>query len=431
MAYTKKQLALLNLWREEKLKRINILTGSVRSGKTWISLVLWAFFVAALPSDYCFLMCGKTLNTLKRNCLDLLSELIGETHFKYSISKKEALLFGRKIYLEGANDQYAEQKIRGLTLGGAYCDELSLFSENYFKMLLTRLSLDGAKLIATTNPDRPNHWLMGNYIRKQAEKELFVMEFSVEDNDFLPAEYLKSLKKEYAGVFYERFILGKWVNSEGVIYRKFIENKKDFIVKELPGRKDGKGHFITADGLEIETEFSQIGIDFGGNKSSHAFVLTGFGKGFKNIVISDEMYFQGNTDPGGLNHAFGKFLTAHKGLHVTEAFADNAEPVLINGLRSYCSKNNFKIMISNAKKGSILDRIRAYTILFENKGIYISEKCTNLIRALETAVWDHKSPTDKRLDNFSSNIDSLDAMEYATENMMDNILRIVCTNSRI
>ena len=48
--------------------------------------------------------------------------------------------------------------------------------------------------------------------------------------------------------------------------------------------------------------------------------------------------------------------------------------------------------------------------------LWVSEDCPHLIEALETAVWDeHDIHKDTRLDNGTSNIDSLDAMEYAFE----------------
>ena len=172
------------------------------------------------PADGSYLMAAKTLTALHRNCLNLLQELVGENNFSFSISKKEGMLFGRKVYFEGVNDIRAENKIRGLTLDGAYCDELTLFSEDFFAMLLSRLSKPGAKLFATTNPDSPYHWLKVNYI-DAAEKRglsLLFLNFLLEDNTTLDAEYVENLKKEYTGVFYDRFILGRWVVAEGLIY---------------------------------------------------------------------------------------------------------------------------------------------------------------------------------------------------------------------
>lgn len=220
MIYTAKQRKLMGMWQRNELKRINLLEGSVSSGKTWISLVLWAFWVKTMPDDpdKLYLMSAQSLTTLKRNCLLLLQSLIGESNFGFSIANKEGWLFGRHIILEGANDARAEGKIRGLTLQGAYCDELTKLPKDFYTMLLSRLRLPGSKLIATTNPDAPGHWLKTDYIDRQEELDFFDMKFVIDDNTTLPADYVENIKKEYTGVFYERFILGNWVLAEGMIY---------------------------------------------------------------------------------------------------------------------------------------------------------------------------------------------------------------------
>ena len=123
--YTPKQAQLLQVFAHGGLHRINLLHGAVRSGKTYISLVIWAFWVASMPAGGQYLMCAKSLTTLKRNCLVLLQDLVGRRNFTFSLSQKEAKLFGRTVQLEGANDIRSESKIRGMTLQGAYCDELT------------------------------------------------------------------------------------------------------------------------------------------------------------------------------------------------------------------------------------------------------------------------------------------------------------------
>lgn len=227
MIYTKKQRALMALWQTNRLKRLNLLEGSVSSGKTWISLVLWAFWVKTMPRDKLYMMCAKSLTTLKRNCLLLLQELIGEQHFSFSLAAKEGYLFGRHILFEGANDARAEAKIRGLTLQGAYCDELTQFPQDFFTMLLSRLRLPRAKLIATTNPDAPGHWLKTDYIDRADMLDFLDVKFKIDDNTTLPRDYVTAIKKEYSGVFYERFILGKWVLAEGIIYPMYQQALDD------------------------------------------------------------------------------------------------------------------------------------------------------------------------------------------------------------
>lgn len=220
MIYTAKQRSLMGLWQKNKLKRINLLEGSVSSGKTWISLVLWAFWVKTMPDDpdCLYLMSARSLTTLKRNCLFLLQSLVGESNFKFSVPNKEGWLFGRHILLEGADDARAEAKIRGLTLQGAYCDEVTKLPYDFWVMLLSRLRKPGAKLFATTNPDAPGHWLKKEYIDRSDELDILVIKFLLDDNTTLPEDYVKNIKKEYSGVFYDRFIMGKWVLAEGIIY---------------------------------------------------------------------------------------------------------------------------------------------------------------------------------------------------------------------
>jgi len=118
------------------MHRTTLLYGSVRSGKTWISLLKWALWVAQQPETDEFIMVGRTMTTLNRNCLGLLRKQVGAENFKVSLSQKKATLYGRTVWLEGANDEQAETKIRGMTLKGAYLDELTLIPESFYTMML-------------------------------------------------------------------------------------------------------------------------------------------------------------------------------------------------------------------------------------------------------------------------------------------------------
>ena len=406
--FTPRQEEVISLFKHGKLKRINLLDGSVRSGKTYISLILWALFVASMPEDKSYMMAGKTLNTLKRNCLDLLQSLIGSKNFYYSLSKKEAVLFKRKVYLEGVNDKRSENKIRGMTLMGAYCDELTLFDEDFFSMLLSRLSEKGAKLFATTNPDNPNHWLNKHYIKRCNELDMRVIKFLIDDNTFLDKSYVENLKKEYSGVFYDRFILGKWKAAEGVIYPLFADNPEKFII----------------DGIDKnDIMFASVGVDFGGFKSAHAFVLNGYLKGFKGIVTLDEFYLKERVSPKRLEEEFVSFIKRVKqNYKVYEVFCDSAETTLIEGLAAAAARENLGVDICLARKGKICERIRFYNLIMSCKAYKVMRKCKNVCDALESAVWDSKGGADIRLDDGSINIDSLDALEYASEEYMKDII---------
>jgi PBSX family phage terminase large subunit len=216
--------------------RINVWDGSVRSSKTISSLIRWLMYVRTGPAGN-LAMVGKTERTLKRNVIDPLTEMLGVRRCRHVQGEGELWLLGRRIYLAGANDERAQEKIRGLTLAGAYVDEISIIPESFWAMLLTRLSIDGAQLFGTTNPDSPNHWLLKNYLAKAslwidwAGKEhrftgpgridLHRFSFKLADNPNLSRSYIQALSKEFTGLWYLRFIEGRWVLAEGAIFDMF------------------------------------------------------------------------------------------------------------------------------------------------------------------------------------------------------------------
>lgn len=410
IAFTDKQNEFIRALKHDKLKRLNILEGSVRSGKTWISLIAWAVWVASRPKDYLYMMCAKSLQTLKRNCLLPLQELVGENNFKFSLSTKEGVLFGRKITLEGANDQRSEGKIRGSTLGGAYCDELTLFPKDFFVMLLSRLRVSGAKLIATTNPDVPTHWLKTEYINngKLADDMLNIF-FSIDDNTTLPADYVESLKKEYTGVYYDRFILGKWVVANGAIYKVFLDAPTAFYAEELP-------HF----------DYVNIGLDFGGNGSQHALCAAGITHDMRQLyALKTERIPAADMTPQSLYKRVYDFCVEIKERYgaISAVYADSAEQTLIAGLRQ--ALRPIGVIVKNSLKREINDRIRATTMLMAGGRFYmISAECQSLIDAFQGAVWDDKViGKEERLDDGTSDIDTLDAFEYSFERFIPQLIR--------
>ena len=214
-------------------KRINILEGSVRSGKTYVSLIAWLILLAQMPNENNYLMVGKTLTSLKRNCLSILDSIVPPKFFKYSLIKKEASIFDHKIFLEGVNDSRSEHKIRGMTLQAAYCDEITLYPEDFFTMLLSRLSQTGSKLLGTTNPDSPMHWFYQKFLTRQSEISLKTWKFLLDDNTTIETQIRNDIKKEYTGVFYERFVLGRWVQADGIIYDQFANEPEKYIISDV------------------------------------------------------------------------------------------------------------------------------------------------------------------------------------------------------
>jgi PBSX family phage terminase large subunit len=227
-------------------RRINILEGAVRSSKTWAMLpkLLW---LSRYPVAGHRIILGVTKNTVYNNVLDDLFSIVGPGAYRYSRSTGVLSLFGTKWQIIGARDEGSEKYIRGLTIGVAYCDELSLIPRSSYQMIMSRMSPKGARFYATTNPDSPYHWLKTEVIdsvQLHEANELFVEHFSLDDNPHLDQDFKESLKRQFSGLFYKRFIEGLWVLAEGAIYRDVLTEDIFYTDAERPiGLRSRGGHY--------------------------------------------------------------------------------------------------------------------------------------------------------------------------------------------
>lgn len=241
--------------------RFNIAHGSVRAGKSVaLEQFRWPAFVRyGPPGD--LLMTGRTLKALERNVLRPMSALYGDRRFTYSLGKKEATLFGRRIELEGANDAQAEAKIRGMTLAGFLANEITLYPEGFVRECFNRMSVAGGMGFGTTNPDSPFHYLYVDFIQKEAELrakgfDLRVWHYTIGDNLGLDPAYVASLKASHTGLWYKRFVLGLWVQAAGAIYQQWDE---DLHLAAEPPRTDTPTTVVGVDyGTANATAFVQL-----------------------------------------------------------------------------------------------------------------------------------------------------------------------------
>jgi PBSX family phage terminase large subunit len=216
--------------------RINIWAGAVRSGKTIASLLRWLEYVSKAPRGGALVVSGKTLDTVARNVFGPLQDpaITGPAarHVKYTRGASTGSILGRHIEIITANDARAEGRLRGLTAAGAYVDELTLIPEEFFAQLLARLSVPGAKLFCTTNPDGPAHWVRKKFLLRASELDLRHWHFTLDDNPALDPAYVASLKAEYVGLWHRRFIKGEWCLASGAVYDMWDEDRH--VVDILP-----------------------------------------------------------------------------------------------------------------------------------------------------------------------------------------------------
>ena len=215
---------------------INILEGAVRSGKTWC-LHPKALYCSQYPVEGRRLITGVSKQSVYNNVLTDLFEILGPGNYHYNRNSGLLRLCGTDWLVIGAKDEGSEKYIRGLTVGVALCDEISLMPRSFFQMLLSRMSPQGARLYGTTNPDSPYHWLKTEYLDKpelRSEKILWSEHFTMDDNPNLTQEFIESQKRLYSGFFYKRFIEGLWVLAEGAIYKDSWSDELLYDEKDEP-----------------------------------------------------------------------------------------------------------------------------------------------------------------------------------------------------
>jgi PBSX family phage terminase large subunit len=223
----------------EATGRVNVYEGAIRSGKTIASLLRWLIFVAAAPHTGALVIVGRTRDSAWRNVIGPLQDpalfgpVAGQTVGNYGAPT--VTILGRRVYVLGAHDAKAEAVLRGLTVAGAYVDEATVVPEQFFTQLLGRMSVPGAQLFATTNPDNPAHWLKARFLDRLLQlPDWRRFHFTLADNPSLTAAYVESIKREFTGLWYRRFILGEWVAAEGAIYSMWNPDAHVVPWAELP-----------------------------------------------------------------------------------------------------------------------------------------------------------------------------------------------------
>ena len=415
---------MLTVKQKEYIKnsthRYNIKIGATRSGKTFLDIIF------TIPDrirerkelEGLNVILGVSKGTIERNVLEPMRERFGDKLVGQISSNNTARIFGEQVYCLGAEKVNQVSKIRGASIKYCYCDELAEYNQEVFELLKSRLDKPYSCLDATLNPESNNHWLKTDFLDTIEEKEIdaYVQTYTIFDNDFLDPIFVKNLCKEYEGtVFYNRYILGQWCNAEGLIYTRFA-NEPD---KYVWSKKKEDGSYDLPSGITV------IGIDYGGTKSGQAFVCTRISSDFKQVIVLGSEKHMGDIDPDKLEQLeveFAKKMMFKYNTDIDYMLPDNEEVVLIRGLKRRVQEEGWSTIVRGCVKEPINDRIDcgrtmiSYGILY-----YIKEECKTFVDALSSALWDDDAKEDTRLDDFTTDIDTIDAWEYSWCRFMKQI----------
>lgn len=412
---------------EQAKRRWNIKSGAVRSGKSFVDItaVIPERIIERIGKPGLAVILGVSRETIERNVLEPMREVYTVKRVGTINSRNIARIFGEDVYCLGAEKVSQVAKIQGASIKYAYGDEIAKWHREVFRILQSRLDKPYSCFDGACNPEHPTHWLKA-FIDSDAD--MYLQEYTIFDNPHLPKEFVDNLCKEYTGtIYYDRLILGRWKRAEGAIYRKFADEPTSFkceIVNAIDPSANCK-QFRREDITSIE-----IGLDFGGNKSGHAFVARGYVDGYHDLIILASRRIKATDageaiDSNKLDALFIDFVryvedtygtTSYDGYHNLESvYWDNAESVLGMSIRNAVEKEFPFIIVRPAKKERINDRINCMLRLMGSGRFWITDDAETVQTALSDAVWDKAEENDIRLDDGSTDIDSLDAMEYTYE----------------
>lgn len=337
--------------------------GAVRSGKTYSSILKLIDLIQNGPQGNVMII-GVNRDTIQRNVLLELYKFLGFS--PPSTKTTETKLYGRNIYFVGAHDEGAVRRIQGATLACAYVDEATCIPAPFWRMLLSRLSIPGAQLLATCNPEGPAHWLKKEYIDRAQDLNVSTWNFSLEDNPSLDDDYKQSLKREYTGMWYKRYILGEWAAAHGLVYDNFDQ--------------DNIYENETSNAL-----YSICGIDYGTTNATAA-VICKISNIWPQIRVTEEYYYdsaskgRSKTDAELADDivAFVRYKEIQK-IYVDPAAASFKLELRRRDLPVLDANNDVLLGIKNTAK------------FIGQKTISIQSGCKILLEHLQSYAWDPKA----------------------------------------
>lgn len=368
-------------WRECN-HRWNVKAGATRSGKTYMDYYLIPRRLLAVSGmDGMNVILGNTRETVRRNILIPMQNLYGAHRVGNIRSDNSCMMFGEKVFVLGADNANHVDRIRGMSIKYCYGDEITTWNQDVFDMLKSRLDKSYSRFDGTCNPAGPQHWAK---IFLDSEADIYQQSYTIDDNPFLPEEFVENLKREYSGtVYYDRYILGLWALAEGLIYPNYADALCD-IPDEPP------------------SEYC-LSIDYG-TKNPFAALL--WGKRGNVWYLEKEYYYSGResgrdkTDGDYLNDLISFIPETERAI---ETIIDPSAASFIALLRR---AGRFRV---RKAANAVLDGIRETATAMQRELIKVNRNCKHTVEEFQSYVWDEDSIEDRPI---KDNDHAMDALRY-------------------
>lgn len=394
-----KQKIAMRWWASQKFSGYDaiICDGAVRSGKTLSMSLGFVFWASQRFNGGAFAMCGKTITSLRRNVVTPLIPFLKEHGFiineKVSGNYFDMTFNGctNRVYLFGGKDESSAALIQGMTLSGVFFDEVALMPRSFVEQALARCSVNGSKMWFNCNPDNPSHWFYNEWIKKRKEKNALYLHFTMADNPSLSKSVRKRYERMYSGTFYDRFILGKWTASQGVVYPMFSESE----------------HVFSGD---IECEKYVISCDYGTVNPS-SFGLWGLSGGIWYRL--SEYYYDSRRE--GLSRTDEEHYAALEELagsrHIEKVIVDPSAASFIE-----CIRRHGKFPVVKADN-DVISGIRQVSTALKQGRLKFHSSCRDILREFTLYSWNEKAGTDAPI---KENDHAMDDMRYFAADMLNS-----------
>lgn len=399
---------------------IVVFEGAVRSSKSVTVDLMWLHFIRNGPEG-ALAMVGRTETTIINNVVIPLQEMLGRHRVVLNRGLGIVTILGREVRLFGANDAQAYTKIQGMTLAGAYVDEAAVIAQSFWNMLRSRLSVPGAMLYATCNPEGPKHWLLKDWLSKaewwlDRDGELHHYEewnddgtpkhlpiwrvtFLLEDNHWMARnnpEFVRQLMTSWppGSVFHRRYIRSEWVSAEGVVYAMWDERR----------------HTITrARARECGARALMVAVDYGSTHATRGYLL-GLAEieGATRLVVLEEF-----APPSATVGEHGRLFQAWLG-RVQREWGE-VEWIAVDPAAATFRLELFDRGIDNVMRAhnAVLSGIQTVqSVLYSGHLLVVGESCPELVGAIDGYMWDTKATERGTTAPVKENDDEVDALRY-------------------
>lgn len=398
--FSKKQMTVLSWWHKNSphyRRDAIICDGAVRSGKTFcmsLSFVIWSFYEGG-GSD--FALCGKTISSLRRNMVTPIIPLLDSLGFLCEEKLSRNILtvtYGgvkNRFYLFGGKDESSASLIQGMTLSGVLFDEVALMPRSFVEQALARCSVNGSRFWFNCNPEYPEHWFYLEWIKKAKSKNALHLHFTMDDNPALSERVKRRYENLYTGVFYERFVLGRWVAVFGAVY-PFMSDEKMYCQRPA-------GEF---DQYAVSCDYGTV------NPTSMGL----WGRQGKTWYRLDEYYFDSRAEGYQKTDEehYDSLCRLTRGLNISAVAVDPSAASFIEVIKRH-GRFNVKPAQNNVVNG-----IRRVTQALKDGTVKICDACAAARREFSLYKWDSSKRDDVPV---KQNDHAMDDIRYFVTTIID------------